>query len=225
MQPYGSRIQLTFDNAPKYIERGFSFGADTKNCDVRLLPGSGRIHFSITFDSQGRLVLRDSSTHGTWVSFDGQGTRYPRHRFSWILFPQLSPIRIQFAKLGSWDFTAELEFPTRITCEADYLANLNSYIQKMDNADLSVGLLNFSTETAARTGALSPRQLPQYYFHYRDGLLGKGEFGAVYKATDVSSGTVYAAKEFFRAGWQKEVEIMRTVSHVSRPTPSRCNGT
>ncbi|KAL8895803.1 MAG: hypothetical protein Q9192_003439, partial [Flavoplaca navasiana] len=220
MQPYGSRIQLTFDNAPKYIERGFTFGADEENCDVRLLSGSSRIHFSITFDSQGRLVLRDSSTHGTWVSFDDQGTRHPRHRFSWILFPQFGPITIQIGKLGSYKFTAELEFPTHITCEADYLANLNSYMQKMKNADPSVGLLNFSTETAARTGALSPRQQPQYYIHYKEGLLGKGEFGAVYKATDVSSGTVYAAKQFFRAGWAKEVEIMRTVSHVGRKMAS-----
>ncbi|KAL9041404.1 MAG: hypothetical protein Q9180_001302 [Flavoplaca navasiana] len=212
-QPYGSRIQLTFDNAPKYIERGFTFGADQKNCDVRLLPGSGRIHFSITFDSQGRLVLRDSSTHGTWVSFNDQGTRHPRHRFSWILFPQFGPIRIEIGKHGRYEFTAELEFPTHITCEADYLANLKSYMQKMKNADPSVDLLNFSTETAARTGALSPRQQPQYYIHYQEGLLGKGEFGAVYKATDVSSGNVYAAKQFFRAGWAKEVEIMRTVSH------------
>ncbi|KAL8906162.1 MAG: hypothetical protein Q9207_002195 [Kuettlingeria erythrocarpa] len=213
MQPYGSRIQLTFDNAPKYIERGFTFGSDNNNCDVLLRSGSSRIHFSITFDSQGFLVLRDSSTHGTWVSFDGQGTVDPRHRFSWKLLPQFSPITIQIGKHGSYDFTAKLEFPIHTTCEADYLANVNSYIQKMKNADPSVGLLNFSTETAARTGALSPRQLPQYYIHYQEGLLGKGEFGAVYKATDVSSGTVYAAKQFFRPGWEKEVEVMRTVSH------------
>src|SRR5205809_121508 len=88
------RLRLTFDQPPKDMQLGFVFGSDRAS-DV--LFGNKEIgisgeHFCITFDEQRRIVLKDLSTCGTRVSYDGQGKDQPRSTwdkrdsFTWILF-------------------------------------------------------------------------------------------------------------------------------------------
>lgn len=86
-------LQLTFNRGPK-TGKGFVFGTDASSCDIvlpkhadSLLPGRSKIsrrHLCITFDEEGRLVLRDFSTQGTIVTYDGQG-KEKRRGFQWIL--------------------------------------------------------------------------------------------------------------------------------------------
>lgn len=46
--------------------------------------------------------------------------------------------------------------------------------------------------------------------------LGEGAFGRVRKVVNASTGHEYAAKEFFhKSGWEKEIEIMKHLYHVS----------
>ena len=73
------RLQLTFNKEPKDATKGYSFGTDSRKCDVSLGPpgayGISRRHFCITFDDtideETHLVLKDSSTHGMAVSYNG----------------------------------------------------------------------------------------------------------------------------------------------------------
>jgi len=73
------RLQLTFDEKPKDASKGYSFGTDSRNCDVLLghrgAHGISRLHFSITFDDtiddETHLILRDSLTNGTAISYSG----------------------------------------------------------------------------------------------------------------------------------------------------------
>jgi hypothetical protein len=58
---------------------------------------------------------------------------------------------------------------------------------------------------------------------HRYGELGQGTYGVVYKAVDLSSGEIWAVKEFkpkartaqWTASFRREVEIMARLQHVS----------
>ena len=45
--------------------------------------------------------------------------------------------------------------------------------------------------------------------------IGRGSFGAVYKAKDVSTSDIYVGKEFYGSNWEKEVKILRQVLYIS----------
>lgn len=80
-----SAISLSFDYQPK-SHHGFVIGTDPKTCDV-VLPkvlGISRRHCHITFDSEKRLILRDTSKYGSSVRYDGRGNGV-RRRGSWVL--------------------------------------------------------------------------------------------------------------------------------------------
>ena len=86
------RLQLTFVKEPKDPTKEYSFGTNSQICDVLLGPRGARamsgLHFCITFDvisNEKRLILRDSSTHGTAVSYNGQAEKEVRRHFTWIL--------------------------------------------------------------------------------------------------------------------------------------------
>ena len=208
------RIQLTFNKGPKQIERGFTFGKNLRTCDV--YTGEkfiSALHFSITFDRQGRLVLRDSSSNGTWVTYNGQGTDRPRRNFTWILFPEFQPIHVRIGDPHTDGFLVELELLSHETCEAEYQAKIASYLEESPEANAALSLLDIASQhsTAAPSATLSPRQRPQYY---KTRVIGEGEFGVVRETVDVSTGLVFAAKEFHRGNWKREVEILKSLSHV-----------
>lgn len=83
--PFGVSLQLAFSNGPKFGS-GFVLGTDPNSCDIVLppLPTVSRRHCYLTFDAERRLILRDCSTNGTIVEFDGRGGERRRH-FTWIL--------------------------------------------------------------------------------------------------------------------------------------------
>ena len=207
------RLLLTFNKPPKDIGRGFSFGTNQHKCDVLLKPEKknqmSRLHFSITFDEKQQLVLRDTSTHGTWVSFGEDKDPNPRHHFQWVLFSDQGLIKVTIGKL-----CFRIEHPSHAGCEAQYQANVESYLEQSQRADPPLDFLNIDSNTtnAALTDLLPPKQRPKYR---KISVIGRGDFGTVYKALDVSTGDSYALKEFYRGDWKREVEILRGISHVS----------
>lgn len=80
-----SALTLSFDQRPRGL-RGFVIGTDPKSCDIVLpkVRGISRRHCHITFDSEKRLVLRDTSKHGTTVWYDGHSNGRRRHE-TWLL--------------------------------------------------------------------------------------------------------------------------------------------
>lgn len=61
-------------------------GTDANSCDIvlPLTKGVSRCHWYLTFDEERRVVVRDCSSNGTTVTFDGKGGEKRRH-FTWIL--------------------------------------------------------------------------------------------------------------------------------------------
>ncbi|KAM0326129.1 hypothetical protein ACHAQA_006722 [Verticillium albo-atrum] len=84
-KPPNAALALTFDHRPKGLH-GFVIGTDPRTCDIVLpkLRGISRRHCYITFDADKRLIVRDTSKHGTAVWYDGHSNGY-RRRTSWPL--------------------------------------------------------------------------------------------------------------------------------------------
>ena len=205
-----SRIQLTFAKRPRNIIRGYTFGRDPSACDIYLPKSSiSSIHFSITFDENGRLCLVDSSTHGTWVSYNGQRSLHPRRYFSWLL-PGKDRIEVD---IGEKD---PVRFLVRVPdekCEGSRLADLSTYLDDRQRAGTSLSLLDISKQnnTPCSSGAASPKRRPWYY---QGEEIGRGSFGKVYTARDVTTGTWYALKEFFQPIYREEIAGLKSLSHV-----------
>ncbi|QSS50360.1 serine/threonine protein kinase [Histoplasma capsulatum var. duboisii H88] len=208
------RLCFTFDHPPMEIGRGFSFGTDRK-CDVLLAEKRGQrgisgFHFYITFDDKGYLIIKDESTNGTAVSYDGWGAEKTRHHFKWILFPERK-LRIHLPN----EFYLEIEFANHETCQTEYHINLMAYLREKREASLphSFPDIHSHITTALPSQRLSPRKAPIYL---PGNILGKGTFGTVRLVTDVSTAEVYAAKEFHfitKFNFIQEVEIMRGILH------------
>ena len=236
------RLQLTFDKEPKDPNKGYSFGTDSKICDVLLgsrgARGISGLHFCITFDvtlnEKKRLILKDSSTNGMAVSYSGQAEQEVRHHFTWILDLEKEE--------GKWEveihirgLSFKVELASHSTCKAEYDKKVEGFLEDSCTAlpPLDVlGIYNHTT-TAQPSQPLTPRQSPIYI---RERKLGSGSFGRVDKVVDVSTGTTYARKEFYEPQWAKggerrrqqkeswlnqvrrEIRIMRENPHVSMIT-------
>ena len=208
---YCSQLRYTFDLLPKYIQRGFVFGSHPASCDVLLGRAGGpvsRQHFCITFDDQERVVLRDTSSSQTTVSYNGQAADQRRNHFTWILFTGYD-IKLQISKILQF----RIELANHDSCKDEYRKRVRSYLEASRNAIGPLDLLNIHSlqSTAAPTEPVSPRRRPIYILGRE---LGRGDFGTVYKATNVSTGDAYAAKIFQGNRWNREVEIMGCLSHV-----------
>ena len=208
-------LQLTFDKEPKNATKGYSFSTDLQQCDVSLGPRgahliSGR-HFCITFDDtideKTHLVLRDSSTNGTAVSYDGQASKEVRHHFTWILDLQKEE--------GKWEVRVHvrgLEFKVELasheTCKAEYDKNVKEFLEnsRMDLPPLNILGMESHITIVQPSQPLTPRQLPIYISERN---LGSGSFGKVDKVVNVSTGATYARKEFKEPPLAKSTECRR----------------
>lgn len=222
------RFELTFDKPPKKPRDGFVFGWNS-DCDIQLLDKNNiqpedrysvqkisRRHFSITFDAQRRVVLRDTSTNGTSVSYDGQAQNEVRSHFTWIIFPNYRSIIFQIPKAG---VSFRIQLSEHKTCEAQYFANIDSVFaerKRSQESELTSPVHNLRVRSRTTSTVLSeaatPRQGPIYLLRE---VLGQGTFGKVYKVVDVSTGEFYAGKTFYRPDWAREVGIMKKAAHVS----------
>lgn len=242
----GQRLRFTFDQKPKNIQDGWVFGSNPKTCDVFMgssKDGTSGSHFRITFDDQGRLVLIDSSTHGTAVSYDGQAgdekrknppdrkRNKPRNKsndFTWILLPDIDNKRVitghkidELPNAPVIEFSVDVTNPDANSCPKQYTDLRNAYLAEMRTAiPFSLNIDSHPTtagQTEPHTPNRHPKQQPIWIDHEE---IGSGEFGTVYRTVDVSTGVIYAAKKFLRNGkghrerWDREVALLRNISHV-----------
>ncbi|KAF2175816.1 hypothetical protein K469DRAFT_756005 [Zopfia rhizophila CBS 207.26] len=125
-------------------------------------------HFRITFDGQARLVLIDSSTNGTAVSYDGQvrkdKRKNPQDRkrnpprdklndFTWILFPDIEDKRVvigegikDFPDAPVIEFSVEVAEPKTESCKQRY-TDLKTVCRAVD---ASTGVI-YAAKTFLRT--------------------------------------------------------------------------
>ena len=216
-----SQVQLAFDNKPKDLEKGFVFGSDPRICDVFLGErgaGFSGQQFCITFNERGEVIFKNMSRKKAQVDYKGEDPSR-RNQFTWILFDTYENIKITIGEKE--DLIFKVEWPkNRKYCRAEYEAHRDAYFEERRNAFPPLSQLDMETQqtTAMLTAQHSPGQEPpgQEPIYLLEEELGRGSFGTVHKAVDVSTGDVHAAKKFNRGDWKKEVDILMSLSHVSR---------
>ncbi|EER41982.1 conserved hypothetical protein [Histoplasma capsulatum H143] len=217
-------LQLTFNHRPKGNE-GFCLGRDKSKCDIFLptlqysYPISAR-HCYLTFDNQNRLILRDQSSHGTTVLYDGKGGE-KRRNFTWILGghsvpDEIEQIVIRFHSLLQFQI---IVFKARAD-PAQYISKIEKFrMETTASPEPYIGGLGLQSQTitAPISGAQSPPQNPIFLKREK---LGSGGFGVVTRRWDVSTGVEYACKkphgilsEEEQLAWGKEIHIMSLVKH------------
>ena len=241
-----------FDMKPKNIREGFVFGNNPEICDV-VLGGHdfaiSKKHFRITFDDQDQLVLIDSSTFGTAVDYDGQGIyekrsnaadrkqERPRNRcndFKWILFPSIKHICIALGPdisplppancLQMSIHVSKISQQTSNNKEKAFETPKERFLKEMRRPSPGFPHLNGANLAMSQSRPhVSNHKSHQRPIWIDQGLLGEGTYGKVYKAMDVSTGKIYAAKRFMganseeaRTEWSREVEMLQAHQHVRR---------
>ena len=209
------RLLLKFDQPPKDPSKGYAFGTNKEKCDVVLasrgVRGTSGVHFHISFDvinEKRRLVLRDSSTNGSAVSYNGQAGKEVRHHFTWIL--NLDKTDGQGVKTGTWKeiqvhvqgLIFKVEPATHETCEIKHNKMVMDFLEHSRTADppLSGLSINSYTTEVAPSQSRTPGQRPVYL---QEQKLGKGSFGRVDRVVNASTGAIYARKRFFEPLWGK----------------------
>lgn len=209
------RLHLAFNSGLK-SGLGLMFGTDSKRCDIVLprLRYISQRHCYLTFDVERRLILRDFSTHGTIVRYDEKGGELRRH-FTWILGGHDVPRRTKKIVVEIQGVSFRIAV-SHVNKDPDlYNAKVNRFLQEADEPHLN----GLGIESPTPRGARTPNQGP---IRLKQEILGKGTFAVVRRFWDVSNGVEYAYKEprdkrrFDRKAWEKEIDIMRQISHVSR---------
>ncbi|KAK2778575.1 hypothetical protein FQN53_001774 [Emmonsiellopsis sp. PD_33] len=205
------QLSLRFDNPPIDPSKGFMFGTDEQECDVwfgdrKQQREISRHHFRIAFDEDYQLTLFDChSAMGTSVSYDGFGDKYKRNLFKWLLLPGYK-IKVHLPH----GITFEIVIATHSSCEAEYRANLVSFLRLRGE---SVSPCEYK-DSKVQSRLAPPKREPIYLPGHK---LGEGSFGKVRIVTDVSTGVQYAAKEAkmgCEISLHREAQIMELASHV-----------
>ena len=216
-------ILISFDKLPK-TSRGLIFGHN-KDSDVKLpySPGLSGFHFSISFDDQWRLIVKDlNSTHGTQVTYGDKGKGEGlRRNFQWIVdgvdVLSSGPIVIRVHDKLSFHLVPEKHDMTKreIKAKVDAFRQGSMADQKPDSLDSLVkrqlASLRPETSQSPKTGSL-----------YLTGFLGKGGNGMATYRWNVSTGEETVVKkpirvldDINRALWGQEADIMKKLRHVS----------
>lgn len=211
-------LQLTFTLGPKAAP-GFWLGT-AECCDIVLppsLPSISRRHCFLSFDEEGRLIVRDHSKHGTIVEYDGKG-KERRRNFTWIIGGHIGPdntkkIVIELnTKLRFRILVSKPSFPTTYSDNVKmFRANFAA------ETSLPLGALGIQSNasTAASSGTSSPTG---DHIFLGEKKLGSGSFATVFRVWDVSTGAEFASKRFNddqTSEWQREKSVMELISHVS----------
>jgi hypothetical protein len=221
------RLKLSFDKPPKNVNDGYVCGWGP-DCDIQLVdrenlrPGDrdkvekvSKKHLSFAFDAQRRVILRDSSTYGTTVSYDGKAGNELRSHFTWIIFPDFETIEVSIPRA---DISFKIKLGKHEDRDEEFFANVDKVFPpsvRMGEGGLATPMLQldvYSQNTSvASSGTTTLGRGPIYLQHER---IGKGTFGKVYRMTDVSTGKPYAGKYIDDADCTREVAILREVKHV-----------
>lgn len=208
-------LMIRFSEIPR-TDHGLVFGSNNM-CDIVLdTQGMSNCHFSLTFDNEGRLVVKDlKSLVGTEVTYDGQGV-VARSEFRWIVGGHRIPlvktsIVIKVQKTVSF----QIVVPYHNISSSAHLERVNRFRQGAATAEELFGDLGVSnSRTRVATGSHTPGT-GEIHLTKR---LGEGAFGVVTHLWNVSTGSERVVKEptakaiqtqrVDRDTWRREARIM-----------------
>ena len=227
---YRPKLQLRFGQNRKY-RAGFTIGTSSR-CDIRLptfsdVKGLSSIQCAISFDSEGRLVLRDLRDpkrrgDGTAVTYDSQGGE-KRRGFTWILGGHRALDNTEIVILFHNKIQFLIVVPYRDFHSVDHKKRIDQFRlgANASVSDLVLSELSFFGDgdtTEVPTGAQTPRT-NAILLQVGPEKLGQGTFGTVTHVWDVSTGREFARKdpveeEYRPEDWAREINLMSTLNHV-----------
>lgn len=190
-QPHPFVLRFGFDSVENPSKKGFTFG-DTPECQVQLPTKEARRYFSIHYNfNSGALLIRAHMDirvgHKTLTSSQ-----------SLVLMPDME------ITLRHRQIMFSVEFPDISHCVELHKENYRRYSMRcgLNNAPY-MQTITEDHELIAGHGCLNP--------------IGRGGFGTVYEAINMSSGRKVALKHILgNASIMKEVEILRELRHVRK---------
>lgn len=214
-------LALRFSNRPRTrlgLVAGRSSQADLVMDTVK---GVSMYHFALTFDHQKQLVIRDlDSVTGTRVIYDGEKAQRGRGVTWSVCGPSMLKGKIPVLRVAP-----SLEFRIIMTHHdinsPVYLANVARFLEGtaapedlfLDMACTSHAATELPTGVDAHTPAAHKRERTLWKRE-----LGRGSFGVVSYAWDVTTREEFALKEHLRGrseDWRREAEMLKGISHVS----------
>ncbi|GAB0138922.1 hypothetical protein EsDP_00007142 [Epichloe bromicola] len=225
-------LEIKFSKVPR-SSHGVIFGCGMK-CDVVLpdLRGLSKLHFSLTFDEQGRFIVKDlHSLLGTEVTYNGEGSGR-RRRFHWIVGGDDNAHtrkkiiikvhnHVQFRIVVDEHNAKSESYKAQVKEYCDGNATAEELFSDLD--------LPLRPDTELPTGVHTPHASPIYLRKE----IGRGGYGVVTHCWNVSSGEEHVLKQpstqamFNSAKWLEEADILSRISHVFfwadlEPTPRLC---
>ncbi|KAK4961150.1 Protein kinase protein rad53 [Elasticomyces elasticus] len=217
---------------------GFVFGRNYKMCDIVLAADTykrvSNMHFSISMNSSGILMLQDMSTNGTMVDdhiLKGKFMEHPQTRM-------LNPGSIIQVLSPNPDETVKfiVRIPAREGHERQYEAKFERHMDRVTQAQAAQDKQNRILAKMPPVAAppANTHKLPiihnQSGMHWSGGdkynvigLVGKGAFATVYQIATKSEGQLFAAKELEKRKFMKngvldrkldnEMQIMQAINH------------
>ncbi|KAI6516584.1 hypothetical protein MCOR16_009771 [Pyricularia oryzae] len=205
-------------------KQGFVFGA-SPSCDF-ILDGKGisNRHFAITFDDDGRLIVRDlHSTNGLAVTYNGKAKAIRKGGFHWIIGGDaiLEGVEIEICPAPSKKTTISIFVQSAISLnDPGHLERVATFLQ--DTAPLEQRLYDqvlSEIPTALATQTASANLLSSIYFPLQE--ISSGGFGTVRRVWNVSTGQMCARKKPIQRQlkpsqikmWVREINCMKNAVH------------
>ena len=218
-------VELRLSHIPR-CRQGIIFGRGLDS-DVILqhYKGIGSYHFSITFDRENRLILKDwGSRIGCEVLYQGEG-RGIRRNFCWIVGGAELPLKRKSIYVNIYSVPPihlDIIVNQQDWASVEYINSVRCFRQGLATAEDQLVNLNIPNhkETEWPSGANTPGKGAIYLTT----KIGEGSFSTVTHYWNVSTAAQYALKEpsvkairdrrVNIADWQREIRIMSQISHV-----------
>ena len=221
-------LELRLDRPPRNKVH-YVFGSNPKSCDILVgskVDGVSDEHFRISFDKREYVTLTDTSKNGTFVTYEGRRETL-RRKFTWILFPN-SVIGVRISR----DISFQIILGQHGARSERYRSNVTKFMKsgcaEMGLSSVEALVARFEIQNREITAAhvLPDALLDEDIYHYdEESILGTSNFSTVYRAVNVSSGRVYAAKRYHLSGSHvSEVLVFKTIKPHVCPTnvPTIC---
>ena len=226
---YSPGLQLRFDDKRKN-RAGFVIGTG-RDADI-VLPRRGSVdglahrQCALTFDNQGRLILRDlqrprKTKGGTAVAYNDQGGQEKRRSFTWIVGGHdfLGPGQIVVIVLHDL-LKLRICFANHDILSPQYQDKVAQFRHgAVENADdISFGGIDFqSLESSAAPSGDQTLSGDPVFIHIAE--LGIGGQAKVTRVWNASNGLSYAAKAPLKPEYwvrlKREVYLLKKIDHVS----------